>query len=33
MGDKIAEIRNKINTNINEAVKDTRHRPLTGVLG
>ena len=33
MGGKITEIRNKIESNINEAISNPRHRPMTGVLG
>ena len=33
MGDRITEVRNKIDTNIYDAVSNPRHRPQTGVLG
>jgi len=33
MGERITEIRNKIESNINEAAHDEKHRPRTGVLG
>ena len=33
MGARITALRNKIDSNINEAVQNPRHRPQTGVLG